>query len=185
MQTSNFFFPAMLIVFVVTIFGCSKNDDTPAYGDMTLRLTDAPGDYLEVNVDLKQILFRYTDDDSLSGWINVPANQGIYNLLDLQNGISAIIADTSAIPVGKISQIRLILGTNNSIMLKDSSLFPLSIPSAYTSGLKIQVNADIKPGLKTDITIDFDAALSVVKEGLEYKLNPVIKLHKILYLAKH
>lgn len=171
---------------ISAIMSCKKNDPTePSTGAMEVQMTDAAGDYLQVNVDVKQIRFRYSgnDNNDTVGWVNLPTQQGIYNLLSLQNGITETIADTNIIPTGRVSQIRLVLGTNNTVMLTDSTIHPLVVPSAYTSGLKIQTNADIRADQKTLILIDFDAGLSIKEDQSSggYKLEPVIKLKNTSY----
>lgn len=181
-------FPVLGIAIGISaiITGCKKdNDTTPSTGAMEVKMTDAPGDFLEVNVDVKQIRFRYSGNDSNdgSGWMDLPTQQGIYNLLSLQNGITETIADTNIIPTGRVSQIRLILGDSNTVMRNDSTVYPLFIPSAYTSGLKIQTNAEILADQKTIITIDFDAGLSIKEDQSSggYRLEPVVKLKNTSY----
>ncbi len=52
-------------------------------------------------------------NDSL---IELGTNQGIYNLLEFVNGQDTLIVDED-IPSGYISQIRLVLGENNTVMV--------------------------------------------------------------------
>jgi len=76
---------------------------------------------------------------------------------------------------GTISQIRLILGPNNSVIV-DGVSHPLSTPSAEQSGLKIQVHQTFEPGVSYAILLDFDANQSIVEKGNgEYQLKPVIR----------
>lgn len=59
----------------------------------------------------------------------------------------------------------------------DSTVHPLKVPSGSESGLKVQVNKDIKPNQTYVFTLDFDAHKSVVKTGNnQYLLKPVVKL---------
>jgi hypothetical protein len=76
---------------------------------------------------------------------------------------------------GTISQIRLILGPNNSVVV-DGVSYPLSTPSAQQSGLKLQVHQTFEPGVSYEIMLDFDANQSIVEKGNgEYQLKPVIR----------
>ncbi|MBK6635274.1 MAG: DUF4382 domain-containing protein [Chitinophagaceae bacterium] len=61
--------------------------------------------------------------------------------------------------------------------IKDAGIvYPLTIPSGSESGLKIKISRTLQATLET-IIIDFDAALSVKKEGTgDYKLRPVLKI---------
>ena len=67
--------------------------------------------------------------------VTLNATAGVYNLLDLSNGISTLIA-TGDIKTGTVSQIRLILGSNNTVTV-GGVIYPLSTPSAMQSGLKL------------------------------------------------
>jgi len=101
-------------------------------------------------------------------------NSGIYNLLDFTNGVDTLIA-TGALEVSTIQQIRLVLGTNNSVMI-DSVIYPLSTPSAQQSGLKLQVHQKLEAGVVYSILLDFDANKSIVDHGNgTYSLKPIIR----------
>jgi hypothetical protein len=79
------------------------------------------------------------------------------------------------IPSGKLHQIRLVLGTNNSIVLKGVST-QLETPSAEQSGLKLNVQQDVKGGILYTMLLDFDCARSIVTTGSgKYNLKPVIR----------
>lgn len=154
------------------LMGCSDSESENAR--IEVWLTDAPGDYQEVNIDLKAIDVHTDDGNSESGWITLDANQGVYNLLELTNGIDTLIGNIE-IPAGKISQIRLKLGSNNSIKVGGET-HDLSTPSAQQSGLKIQVHQELEAGITYKILLDFDVARSIVLTGNgTYKLKPVIR----------
>lgn len=156
-------------------YSCSK-DSKYEHGSSTLhvRLTDAPTVYEEVNVDIREVRVKFSDDSLNTGWVTLNTFPGIYRLLDLQNGVDTLLA-TGAFPFQIIKEIRFVLGPNNTI--KDAGVvYPLTIPSGSESGLKIKINKSLNATLET-IIIDFDAALSVKKEGTgDYKLRPVLKI---------
>lgn len=82
---------------------------------------------------------------------------------------------TIQLPSGRISQLRLVLGPNNSIVLNGVN-YPLTTPSAQQSGLKLSINANLVAGIDYKIWIDFDAARSIVQTGNgKYILKPVIR----------
>ena len=161
---------------MLTVQACKKDEDTTASptgkANFKVYLTDAPGDaYQEVNVDVQQVEIH----SSGGGWqILDVLNPGVYNLLDYTNGLDTLILNDS-LPVGKISQIRLILGDDNTVMV-DSVTYPLTTPSAQQSGLKLQIHQDLEAGVTYAITLDFDVAKSVHKTGNgKYMLKPVIR----------
>jgi len=133
-------------------------------------LTDAPGDYQQVNIDI--VAVKVIINDSL---IELETNQGIYNILDFVNGKDTVLVEDE-IPSGYISQIRLILGENNTVM-DDSILHDMKTPSAQQSGLKLNVHEEFLPGESYSYVIDFEANRSVIKKGNgTYSLKPVIRV---------
>ena len=82
---------------------------------------------------------------------------------------------TGDLNAGTVSQIRLILGTNNSVKVA-GVVYPLTTPSAMQSGLKLQVNKTFEAGVEYSILLDFDANQSIVLTGNnQYQLKPVIR----------
>jgi hypothetical protein len=141
-------------------------------GTIQIHLTDAPGDYKEVNVEIKEVRVKM---EKGSGWKSLNTQQGIYNLIHLQN-IDTLLA-TGLVPAGAVKEVRLVLGSNNSIMLNDNTIHPLEAPSAEYSGLKIKVHKKIADDQIATLLVDFDAELSVVESGNgKYLLNPVLQL---------
>jgi hypothetical protein len=161
------------LVFVLSIFfiQCSKNDSTTGKATLSISLTDDPGNFDEVNIDIVGV--EVTGENGAIADLNVKA--GIYNLLDFTNGIDTLIA-TGSIDEGTISQIRLILGDNNTVVV-DGVTYSLSTPSAQESGLKLQVHDELKAGVVYAILLDFDANKSIVEEGNgSFQLKPVIQV---------
>jgi hypothetical protein len=150
------------------LMACKKDgsDTTPT----SVRMTDAPGNYQQVNVDVTGVEFTM----NTNAVINLNVKPGIYDLIKLTNGIDVLIA-TADLPAGKLSQVRLILGTNNSVKV-DNVIYPLATPSAMQSGLKINVKADLVAGVAYELLLDFDANESIVVSGAgDYKLKPVLR----------
>lgn len=159
-----------VVIMIGTVIACKKdNHDTT---ELRIRLTDNPYNATEVNVDIQQVRVNLQDDSS--GWVNLETRAGIYNLLDYQNGIDTLIAQ-STVPTGTLKEVRFVLGSQNSIKI-DNTLYPLTIPSGSSSGLKIKLNKKLNAHLDS-LVIDFDAALSIFQEGTgDYKLKPVLKI---------
>lgn len=147
---------------------CSSNDDR---AHLMVRMTDAPANYDAVLIDLQAV--EVTGSGSSTVMLNV--NAGLYNLLDFSNGLDTLIA-SGDLEAGTVSQIRLILGSNNSVVV-DGVSHPLSTPSAQQSGLKIQVHRTFEPGVSYALLLDFDAHQSIVQQGNgSYQLKPVIRV---------
>ncbi len=92
---------------------------------MEVRLTDSPGDYQEVNIDIQDV--QVNPETSESGWQSLNIKKGIYNLLNLANGLDTLLG-IALLPVGHLSQIRLVLGTNNTLKMNDQ-IIALTTPS--------------------------------------------------------
>ena len=161
-----------LIVIAAFFSSCNK-DESDGNSTLQVRLTDNPVAFQQVNVDIREVRVKFSDDVADEGWVNLTTTAGVYDLLKLQ-GVDTALA-TGLVPSKTIKQIRFILGPNNTIM-DNGTVYPLVVPSGSESGLKINIDKSLRAPLET-LVMDFDAALSVTKEGTgDYKLRPVIKV---------
>lgn len=154
---------------LVLLIPACKKDSNDGKAHLSVRMTDAPANYEAVLVDIQGVEVKGSDDNA----IVLNTNAGIYNLLDFSNGLDTLIASAD-INAGTISQIRLILGPNNSVIVNGET-FPLSTPSAMQSGLKLQIHQNFEAGVSYSILLDFDANKSIVSTGGTYQLKPVIR----------
>lgn len=172
----KYFFPFACAILLGFTSCDQQNESGPAR--LQVRLTDAPGDYEAVNVEVIGVEVHRETSDGGTGWENLAlVETGTINLLDLANGKSLLLASAD-LPAGKISQIRLKLGDNNTLTLKGGQTVALKTPSGQTSGLKLQVNEELKADVTYEMLLDFDAARSIVRRGNtgQYNLKPVIKV---------
>ncbi len=178
----------LIISSLVLIPSCENKDKSQNNGKITISLTDAAADSLSsVLLDIQSVDVHYTgnDTDSVSadtagGWVTLNANAGVYNLTELQNGIEKVIA-TGELPAGHITQIRLILGSNNSLIIPQDTL-SLVVPGALKTGIKINYDNDIVPDKQLNILLDFNLQESIIVSGLGVaKLNPVVKVKSSTY----
>lgn len=156
---------------IVQMTSCDKDTtDDKQVAHVSVRMTDAPANYDAVMVDVQGV--EITSNGG--GTVTLSTTAKVYNLLELSNGVNTLIA-TGDLDAGTVSQIRLVLGTNNSVKV-DGVVYPLSTPSAMQSGLKLQVNQTFEAGVEYSILLDFDASQSIVLSGNnEYQLKPVIR----------
>jgi len=165
MKTIRICIPVLFALFLIS---CNKNDKKVP---VQFLLTDNPASYDSVNVHIKGINVKIGGDDD--SWINVASKDTVINLLDLQNGITMILAE-GEVPQGNLKEVRFILGDDNYVVV-GGDRYPMEAPSAESSGLKIKIGKELNETLNT-FTLDFDAAASVNEENGSYKLMPVIKL---------
>lgn len=170
----------LLVIASVSTFliSCNDEDDTQGTSKVTVRMTDAPGDYDEVNVEVLDVMIKNNSGTDEGGWVSIGNVQpGIYNLLDLTGGITVLLADNE-VPSGFLGQLRLVLGDENTVV-KDGVTYPLNTPSAQQSGLKLQINQTLQAGATYNFLLDFDVEHSVVVEAGgsgNYNLHPVLRV---------
>lgn len=160
--------PGVIALFCVFIFSCKKESST---APIKILLTDKPATYDSVNVHIVGMKVQISKDTS--DWITINVKDSVYNLLDLQNGITTVIAQDT-IPSGVLQQVRFILG-DGSYVVVNGTPYALETPSAEESGLKVKINKKLNETLNTFV-LDFDASLSIMEGNGSYKLHPVIQL---------
>ncbi|WP_231563301.1 DUF4382 domain-containing protein [Salegentibacter sp. Hel_I_6] len=170
---------ATLIAFGFT--SCNDDDTNgpeEGYAQLTVRMTDAPGDYDHVWVDVQDVMIKTeaavgqeeAEWESLSN-----VETGRYDLLQLTGGVSQLLVDAE-IPAGYLDQIRLVLGPDNVVVI-DGEENPMATPSAQQSGLKLNVQQELEAGEQYEYLLDFDVDGSIVKTGNGgYILKPVIRM---------
>jgi hypothetical protein len=154
---------------------CDKSDATSKdKARMQVYLTDDPGDYEAVYIDVQDVRINITTDSTI-GWVSLGnVQRGSYNLLTLVNDKDTMLADAE-IPTGRVEQIRLILGSENYVKV-DGKMIKLETPSAQQSGLKLNIHQDVNEGVLYKLLLDFDVAKSVHKTGNgKYMLKPTIR----------
>jgi hypothetical protein len=160
-------------------------------GTLSIGLTDAPGDYLNVYVTIAEVQVNHEVD----GWVsltdlNLPQT---FDLLSLQNGVIAPLGDGAvALEAGHYNQMRLILTedkpethpyANYLIIEGEEGEDPVEVklrvlPSELKNGIKIVQGFDIEVAGSTELILDFNADKSVVqangKKG--WHLKPTVKV---------
>ncbi len=168
-----------LFTFSLIFAGCEDNTiGTKADGTGTLEvlLHDAPANYEEVNVFIKSV--EINNGETEEGWETISTPEQSYDLLELVNGATEVLG-SAELEAGTYEQIRLILSNNGHSVVVDGTEHDMFVPSGEQTGIKLNVNAEIEPGITYTLLLDFDAARSGVERGNEqsgvkYLLKPVI-----------
>jgi hypothetical protein len=192
---------------------CSDSTGLAGTGTLAVRLTDAPiqldqvqrVDVYVVRVDVKQDATSdstaanasSTDTtasaaDVRDGWLTVAKPDSLFNLLDLQNGVSAALG-SATLTTGTYRMMRFVIDPDkSSITLTDGTVLTkgsapgINFPSAAQSGIKVNFTQPlvISANDTTTATADFDAAQSfvlrgstIMSDGLQFK--PVIRLKSV------
>jgi len=205
MKTKQVFLGVMMFfATALAITSCKKTDSAqiPAgKQNLSLYMTDGPGFFDKVFVEIKavQVLVDTTKDtrrndtcnwdrlgayigstlgnrkDSGLVWTNLNINAGVYDILNLRNGVDTLLASTE-IPKGAIRLIRIEIGTNNSVV-KDSVTYPLNWPDNKPNYILIKLKGheteEFLPN-KIRLWLDFDVSRSVViVNNNKFYLKPV------------
>lgn len=142
---------------------CQSATGPDGEGQLTVLLTDDPFPFdlvAEANVTISRV-----EAVSEAGVEVLAEGEQSYNLLDLQNGVTATLA-TAQMPEGNLVQIRLIV-TEASVVLNDGTAYDLTVPSGAETGIKITMppGAQVEAGAETTTTLDFSVENSFIVQG--------------------
>jgi len=165
---------------------CSKSaSDNANMAKLEVRLTDAPGDFAGVVLDVRQIEVHLKEENDPDGWKTLGFTPQPINVLDYVNGRSALLVSDDFTP-GDLKEIRLILGPDNYVIGRDGLRYALKTPSGQTSGVKLKLDkATLRQRETFQLLLDFDVAKSIVERGNwnpnkdkkeRYLLKPVIRV---------
>lgn len=110
-------------------------------------------------------------DSPSAGWVTLVDQVQSYDLLELQNGVTAALGNAE-VPAGRYTQIRLIVDSASVVV--GGQTHDLAIPSGESTGLKLNYDFDMSSSGAYEIVLDFDAQASIKKAGPKYLLTPVV-----------
>lgn len=171
------FIPRLAALFLLlALASCSSDPTAGKLGHVTVQLTDAPGDYEEVNLVVTGVSIHRGDDEDSGGWESLTLDSTtVYDLLELRNGVFAQLAEGD-VPAGHYTQIRLHLGAGSNVVI-DGTTHSLTVPSGMQSGYKLVGEFDVPAGGGVELTLDFDAARSIHRTGNgRYMLRPTVRV---------
>jgi len=172
------------------VAACSDSSGTGT-GLLTVRMTDAPFPFSQVSrvdiwvvrVDARQSSptdAEASDASNQGGWITVATPNQSINLLDLRNGTTTNLGQTT-LPTGTYNGFRLVIDPSKSSMtLTDGTQPSITFPSAAQSGIKINLDQPISLTENGSVmTLDFDVGSSFVMRGNSpsngFNFKPVIR----------
>jgi hypothetical protein len=145
-------------------------------GSADVYIRDAAGSkFDEVNLDITGIEV-YVENET-PGWHAVKTQAGVYNLMTLQT--SKLIAG-SALPVGRVSFLKIHTGLKNSVKLRGES-FNLRIDADRGMNVVIPSGYTISRHMLTTVKLDFNSAKSITLDASEsvapgYVMHPNISV---------
>ncbi len=167
------YYSFLALISLLFLSACSGGDETAT---VRISIVDSPGDFDKAVIDIQSVQLNASAaaTESDNSWLTIPNENGPVNLLDYTDG-NELTLNSAAFPAGKISQIRLVIGNNNSITV-DGIKYNL-INSSNQQGLILKVDEVLKEGNLYNLQIDFNLSKSVIAEGNgKYILKPVLRL---------
>jgi hypothetical protein len=192
--------------------GCNSGSDTAdskgsittaGNGSITLGITDAPVDGAQsVTVEISAIEVHSSDGGAnynfyfckdpnggpssvVTAPCSTPDTKSL-DLLQLTGGVSDLLLDNEELPAGHYEWIRLTVDTATLVDGKGAT-YPLTIPSAAQTGLKLVSGFDVRANADVKFTIDFELRKSVHVTGNpnnpSYMLKPALRLVNNLHVG--
>lgn len=173
---------SVIIGFLVLVSCSDQTTNVPSdeqNGSIRIYLVDSPSQLDSVIICVTRVEIHKSGSDSTSGWLFINDSTRYFDLLQLTNGASAVLGDTSLAP-GKYTQIRLIIG-DGSYVIDQGVKHDLEVPSGSQSGLKLNHQFTIESGKLYELLLDFNVDKSIVITGNgKYKLKPTIRVMPIV-----
>ncbi len=165
-------FTLLVVCAGFTIQSCKK-DNKVSQGQMEVRMTDSPGDFVALNVEILKIE-AYLEN---SGWVTINETSKEINILDLTNGAEVTIASATTVQPGTYTKLKLTFSGENSLTFNGSNgsnTVNLSFGSSFAGQIEVPIHCQISGGITSSILLDFNVGSSISQSGGGYILNPVI-----------
>lgn len=155
-----------------TIQSCKK-DNKVSQGQMEVRMTDSPGDFVALNVEITKIE-AYLEN---SGWVTINETTKEINILDLTNGAEVTLVSNTNVQAGTYTKLRLTFSGENSLTFNGSggsNTVNLSFSSSQNHQVEVPIHCVVNVGVTSSILLDFNVGLSVKESNGGYVLDPVV-----------
>ncbi len=201
MKTNKLFLGLASLVLALAVFltACTKNGVNASSGNLSVYLTDGPGEYDSVFIDITKVevkvdndsLHKHRDDhgkddddrddhvrrkDSYGEWVDISFTPAIIDILSLRNGVETKLGDAN-IAAGTVRKIRITLGSRNRVV-KDSVSYPLELRNETNNLLYVKLydkHRQRRADSSTKVWVDFDIANSISEKDGRFFLRPVLR----------
>lgn len=157
----------VLLLSLALAFSACKKDDFE--GEMEIAMTDSPGNYASLKVELTKVEIEGPDN----AWITLNDEARIYTVTDLTNGTTATIANQASLSAGAYSKVRLTIGSRSSIRASLGGP-ELNFASITRTSVEIPVNVEVSAEARTRILLDFNVGESVGEVLGAFNLDPTL-----------
>ena len=172
--------PILLIAgtLVLGTAACSDGSTGVELSSVRVLLTDAPSDFIaSAEVWISRVYLQGGDDEGTEGGrvdlFNGPENPQHYDLLTLQDGVTADLTGAVDVDVGLYGSLRLVVDRALVTLVEgvsfedETNSATLFVPSGSSSGIKVLLTGDLEAveGETTTLTVDFDVDQNFVIQG--------------------
>jgi hypothetical protein len=142
---------------------CGGDGSAPATGRVSVNLTDMPVDYADqVVIAVSGVAFK---PEGSGPEEVVDFSPRAIDLLQFQNGRTAVLLQDTPMEAGRYQWLRLIVDTEpnvrDSYIVMDGQECELNVPSGAQTGLKMHRPIDVPAGGSLALTVDFDLHESI------------------------
>jgi hypothetical protein len=176
MTTSRKLLAVPLAAAAALALACSDGPDGPGQLSVSLSALSAPAAVDAVWVNVTAVRAHTAS----GGWTTLSSAPARVNLLALQD--HALDLGLATLPAGEVTQLRLVLEQEGNVVVQGTAELPLTIPSGYTSGIKIHGPWTIDSCTETAVALGLDGELSIAYHATgagEWILRPVIRTARV------
>jgi hypothetical protein len=192
---------SVLAAFMLIFSACTKNEvDTSAGGKVALYLTDGPGEFDSVFIDIQKVevkidtstIYKDNDDrckddddrddhqkrkDDYGEWVNINFTPAIIDVLSLRNGVETKLGEANIL-AGTVRKIRITLGTQNRVV-KAGVSSTLELRNETNNFLYVKLYDKHRQrhsdSTSVSVWVDFDVANSIIERDGKFYLRPVLR----------
>lgn len=163
---------AVSTVLASSLTSCKKDGNDTKGNSFKVRMTDGPGDYAQLNVQITSV-----DVYSSNGeWINLSSQTKSVNVLSLTNGMEMELANSTNITAGVYTKLRITFSPQASIALVGGGSSVTLNWVGGTQQVEIDINKEVSASAGANLLVDFNVAESVTELSGVFNLNPVITI---------
>lgn len=158
------------------MFSSCNKDENPG-NSFKVRMTDAPGDYAGLTVQITGIdIYHETQ-----GWINLSSETQFVNVTDLTNGNEIELANNTNVQAGLYTKVKITFGGQNSLNLTgdfNGAGSDLSVDLVWNGSQEvvIDINQQVTADAGANILLDFHVAESIIEQVNTFLIHPVISV---------
>lgn len=183
---------AVIVAALFAFSSCEKEEMNPdpdgaAAGSFAVKMTDAPGDYDALDVEITNVE-AYLEG---SGWVSLNNEAQVVSVLDLTNGAETQLAYESEADAGVYSMLRITFGNNNSLSLDSgtdlgfdlggltggaNATVDLEWASSSSHQVVINIDEEVSASAGAEVLLDFHVMESIIQSGQQFIIDPAITL---------